>query len=226
MIDLIKSVLWANMLDYPGHVSTSLFFDGCNMDCEFCQNKLLAKEKTIDFDTEILPKLLERKEMVEYVVLSGGECTIAKECQRVIDVLHRNGFKIGLHTNGYYPEFLEKNISKISYIGMDIKNSFENYDDISGVEIDVEKIKKSIDIIINNLKDYEFRTTVYPKYIDTEDCEQIAKYLGEKNAKIYVLQQYKMVNGVNVIPFSKEKLENIRDLCNKYVKTNLRGIKD
>ena len=60
MIDLIKSVLWANMLDYPGHVSTSLFFDGCNMDCEFCQNKLLAKEKTIDFDTEILPKLLER----------------------------------------------------------------------------------------------------------------------------------------------------------------------
>ena len=116
-MDLIKSVLWANMLDYPGHVCTSLFFDGCNMDCEFCQNKLLSEEKAIDFDTEILPKLLERKPMVEYVVLSGGECTIAKECQKVIDVLYKNGFDVGKYISfeeqinnnkAYYYDALKK----------------------------------------------------------------------------------------------------------------------
>lgn len=219
---MIKSVLWSSMLDYPGHVCTSLFFDRCNMKCEYCQNKLLEKENPIDFNTEILPKLLERKPLVEYIILSGGECTIEKETQKIINTLYEKGFKIGLHTNGYNPEFLEKNIKKISYIGMDIKNSFDKYSEVSGIEIDINKIKKSIDIIIKNLKEYEFRTTVYPKYIDTEDCQKISEYLGEKGAKTYVLQQYRMVNGLNVIPYSKEKLENIREICNRYVNTKLR----
>lgn len=219
---MIKSVLWSSMLDYPGHVCTSIFFDKCNMKCEYCQNKLLEKEKPIDFNTEILPKLLERKPLVEYIILSGGECTIEKETQKILDTLYEKGFKIGLHTNGYNPEFLEKNIKKISYIGMDIKNSFDKYSEVSGIEIDISKIKKSIDIIIKNLKEYEFRTTVYPKYIDTEDCKKISEYLGEKGAKTYVLQQYRMVNGLNVIPYSKEKLENIREICDRYVNTKLR----
>lgn len=221
---MIKSVIWASMLDYPGHVCTSIFFDKCNFNCEFCQNKYIAQMKDIDFDTEVLPKLLERKEMVGYVILSGGECTIDKDIQSIIDKLYENGFKIGLHTNGYKPEFLKKNIDKISYIGMDVKNDLENYDEISGIKVNTKEIEESIDLIINSGIEYEFRTTVYPKYLSKENCVNIAKYLGERNAKKYTLQQYKRVDGLNVIPFSGEYLEETKEECNRYVKTNLRGI--
>ena len=60
-----------------------------------------------------------------------------------INILHDNGFVIGIHTNGYTPEILENVIDKIDYIGMDIKNDFSNYDEITKKKIDVEKIKKS-----------------------------------------------------------------------------------
>lgn len=221
---MVKSVIWSSMLDYPGHVCTTLFFDGCNFACEYCQNKDISKAQAIDFETEILPRLLERKPMIKHIVLSGGECTIDPQIQQVLDSLVKNGFVVGLHTNGYNNEFLAKNIDQISYIGMDVKTSFEKYDQIAARKVDIESIKKSIELIIRQLHEYEFRTTVYPKFVDEEDCLKIAKYLGDRNAKQYTLQQYKRVEGIAVIPFSREKLENIQKQCSKYVKTGLRGL--
>ena len=219
---MLKSVIWASMLDYPGKVCSSLFFEGCNFACEYCQNKDISKARSIDFEREVLPKLLERRDFVKYIILSGGECTISPNIQQVVDILYENSLKIGIHTNGYRPEFLEKNKSKISYIGMDFKTSFDKYELIAARKIDIDKIKRSVDFIINNIPEYEFRTTVYPKFVDENDCIDIAKYLSEKNAKKYVLQQYKRVDGVAVIPFSPEKLEEIKNKCNKYIKTDLR----
>lgn len=219
---MLKSVIWASMLDYPGKVCTSLFFEGCNFACEYCQNKDISKAKSIDFEKEILPNLLERKAFVNHIVLSGGECTISPNIQQVVDLLYDNGFKIGIHTNGYEPEFLERNKEKISYIGMDVKSSFEKYDLIAQRKIDTNKIEQSIDFIINNIPEYEFRTTVYPKFVDENDCVAIAKYLGEKHAKKYVIQQYKRVEGIATIPFSKDKMQEIQEECNKYIKTLMR----
>lgn len=219
---MIKSVIWSSMLDYPGHVCSTIFFDKCNFKCEYCQNQDLCKMKEIDFEKEILPNLIERKDFVKYIVLSGGECTIDKEFQKNIDILYEKGFKIGIHTNGYKPEIIEKNISKISYIGMDIKNDLKKYDEICAVKIDISKIEKSIDLIVENLEEYEFRTTVYPKIVDKKECINIAKYLADKKAKKYVLQQYKKVEGVLTIPFSKEKMEEIEEECNKIIPTTLR----
>ena len=106
---MLKSVIWSSMLDYPGHVCSSLFFEGCNFNCEYCQNKDIGKAKSIDFEREVLSKLLERKPLVKYTVLSGGECTISPQIQHIVDILYQNGFKIGIHTNGYKPEFLKEN---------------------------------------------------------------------------------------------------------------------
>lgn len=221
---MIKSIVWASMIDYPAHVCTSLFFEKCNFKCEYCQNQNLKDMKDFDFDKEVLPKLLERQPLVNYVILSGGECTVDKDIQKIIDILHEKGFKIGIHTNGYKPEFLKRNLEKISYIGMDIKNDCKGYDKASGVKVDINKIQDSINFIIDNFKEYEFRTTIYPKFVDEQNCINIAKYLGDKKAKKYVLQQYKPIEGLAVIPFAEEKLKNIEQECNKYIPTTLKGL--
>lgn len=220
---MIKSVIWSSMIDYPDNVCTTLFTGVCNFDCEFCYNRGLLKEKEINFDKEIMPKLLERKDFINHVIISGGECTVHPEFERIINVLHENGFKIGIHTNGYTPEILEKVIDKIDYIGMDIKNDFENYNEITQKKINVDKIKQSVDLIINKGIKYEFRTTVYPKYVDQENVINIAKYLKEVGAQKYVLQNY-FDHNKTVIPYSAEKMKEIQEKCNEYVPTNLRGI--
>lgn len=219
---MIKSVVWASMLDYPSHVCTSIFFGECNFDCEFCHNQSMKKLKNIDFEKEVLPKLLERKEFLDYVILSGGECTYSKNIQKIIDILFENGFNIGLHTNGTTPEFLKKNINKIKFIGMDVKNDLDNYDEICRVKVDTDKIKESIDFIIKSGIQYEFRTTVYPKYIDIMNCIHIAKYLKEQGAEEYVIQQYNKIEGLDIEPYNEEKLITIKNECSKYIDTRLK----
>ena len=115
---MVKSVIWSSMIDYPENVCTTLFTGVCNLDCEFCYNRCLLKEKEMDFEKEILPKLLDRKEFIDHVIISGGECTVHPDFERIVSILYDNGFKIGIHTNGYTPEILEKVIDKLDYIGM------------------------------------------------------------------------------------------------------------
>ena len=186
---MVKSVIWSSMIDYPENVCTTLFTGVCNFDCEFCYNRGLLKEKEMDFEKEILPKLLDRKEFIDHVIISGGECTVHPDFERIVNILYDNGFKIGIHTNGYTPEILEKVIDKLDYIGME----------------------------------YEFRTTVYPKYINQDNVVNIAKYLKEVGSKNYVLQNYFDYNKT-VIPYSKEKMLEIKDECCKYLPTTVRGI--
>ena len=220
---MVKSVIWSSMIDYPDNICTTLFTGVCNFDCEFCYNKGLLREKEIDFEKEILPKLLDRKDFINHVIISGGECTIHPDFEKIVNTLYENGFKIGIHTNGYSPEILEKVIDKIDYIGMDIKNDFENYNEITQKKIDISKIKTSMDIILKSGINYEFRTTVYPKYINTENLVNIAKYLKEVGCKKYVLQNY-FDHNKTVIPYSAEKMREIQKECEVYIPTTLRGI--
>lgn len=119
------------MVDYPHNICTTLFTCGCNFNCEYCYNKNLLKEKTLKLEEDILPKLLERKNFINHIIISGGECTVSNDFLEIINRLYENNFKIGIQTNGYRPDIIEKVIKKLDYIGMDIKNDFENYDKIS-----------------------------------------------------------------------------------------------
>lgn len=220
---MIKSVIWSSMIDYPENICTTLFTGVCNFDCEFCYNRGLLKEKELNFENEILPKLLDRKDFIDHVIISGGECTVHPDFEKYIDILYDNGFTIGIHTNGYTPEILEKVIDKVDYIGMDIKNDFENYNEITKKKVDVEKIKKSVELILKSGKNYEFRTTVYPKYVNTANVLEIAKYLKEAGAKKYVLQKY-FDHDKSVIPYSNEKMNEMKEDCNEIIPTLVRGV--
>ena len=63
----------ASTIDYPNEICTVLFVGKCNWNCEFCYNTNLVSETNIDFDKDILPKLLKRKNFINHVVISGGE---------------------------------------------------------------------------------------------------------------------------------------------------------
>lgn len=217
----------ASTIDYPNEICTVLFVGKCNWNCEFCYNTNLVSETNIDFDKDILPKLLKRKNFINHVVISGGEISCyPTEAITLIDKLNQNGFTVGIHSNGSNLDFLKEVINNhnVKFVGMDIKTSFSKYDDIIQCHTNINTIKESIDFLINSEIEYEFRTTVYPNYVNELDCIEIAKYLKEYNATHYVLQQFDNSHiDINVIPYSKSKLEEMVSKCNKYIKTTLRG---
>ena len=220
---MIKKVIWASMIDYPGKISAVIFVGKCNFNCSYCYNRTIINEKDIDFDKYILPKLLERKEFVPYVIISGGEPTADEEFEDILEKLYKNEFVIGVHTNGSNPEIIKKHIDKIDFLGIDMKSSKGKYDYIAGVKVNFDKVKETIKIAIDNKKSLEIRTTLFPKYVDTDDCVEIAGMLKELGVKEYQLQQFYAVNGAeDVESYSNDKLMKIQEECNKILPTILK----
>ena len=65
---------------------------------------------------------------------------------------------------------------------------------------------------------YEFRTTIYPKYISLGNVIKIANYLSNIGCKEYFLQNYYDYNN-QVKPYSYAELEKMRIECEKYLPT-------
>jgi pyruvate formate lyase activating enzyme len=107
---------------------------------------------------------------------------------------------------------------------MDIKTSKDKYNLITQSIVNFEDIIQSIELIINSNIEYEFRTTLYPKYVDTADCIEIAKLLKQYNIKEYVLQQFDISNlkKCNVKPYILKQIEKIIAECNKIINTKLK----
>ena len=99
------------------------------------------------------------------------------------------GFKIGLHTAGTYPERLLRLLPLVDWVGMDIKSSKADYQEITGAKGSGERAWRSAEFLISSGVNYEFRTTVHPDILSKEQISTLIHELADINARHYVIQQ-------------------------------------
>ena len=224
---LIGGIQKTSLLDYLDKISAIVFTQGCNFNCGYCHNpKLLSSKLQEDIcqPDVFLEFLKKRQGKLDGVVITGGESTLQPDIEEFISEIKSMNFLVKLDTNGYRPEVTERLLSKnlIDYIAMDIKGPLDKYSLITRQEIDTNKIKQSINIIMNANIDYEFRTTVLPVQISIEDFEKIGILI--KNAKKYYLQKFVVqseINDKSLINernYSDEEFKSITKILRKYVK--------
>lgn len=206
----IAGVQKVTLLDYPGKVACEIFTQGCNFECPFCQNSgLIPITNTGEFsEEEIFEYLTLRKNILDGVVITGGEPTVQKDLKGFIKKIKDLGLLVKLDTNGGNPKVLQELIDEklVDYVAMDIKNIFNKYNITAGKKINLDNIKKSIEILKASKIDYEFRTTIIKEMHSLDDIISICKLVG--NAKYY-LQNFE--DSENVIDhslhgFSREEL--------------------
>lgn len=220
------------LLDYPGHLASTIFVGGCNFRCPFCHNASLVlnpmEQPTIPME-EVLQVLRKRKGIIEGVCITGGEPTLYPGLSDLIDNIKALGFLVKLDTNGNNPEILKDLVTNhsIDYVAMDIKNSPENYGLSVGIRnFDTKRVSESISFLLSSFIDYEFRTTVVKEHHTLEDFISIGKWI--KGAKAYYLQAYKdsgdiISPGLN--SYSKITLNEFRESLLPYIETvGIRGI--
>lgn len=179
------------LLDFPGRIAATVFTRGCNMRCPFCHNaSLVVGGADIIPEEEFFAFLESRRGRLGGVCVSGGEPTLQADLPRFIEKIKSMGFEVKLDTNGTNPEMLSSLIDGglLDYVAMDIKSSPEGYARVSGVSPDMEKIKRSIELLLSDKIDYEFRTTVAKPLFSTGDFVEIGKLI--KGAKRYYLQGF------------------------------------
>lgn len=220
------------LVDFPGHVATTLFTGGCNFRCPYCHNSELIQslEKSAPYHTdEIFSHLNKRKGILEGVVVSGGEPTLQKDLPDFLRKIKEMGYLVKLDTNGTNPTMLREltGAGLVDYIAMDIKHSRVKYPSAAGISaVDMDSILASVDFLKENRVDYEFRSTLCVELHRETDITAIGLWLA--NAKAYYLQPYKESPQVlcpGFHPHSKEKLLDFVTLLSAFIeKVEIRGL--
>jgi pyruvate formate lyase activating enzyme len=220
------------LIDYPGKIGCIVFTLGCNFRCDFCYNpslvihekfpkELMSEESFFDF-------LESRKNLLEAVVITGGEPTLHKDLNLFIKKIKEMGFLVKLDSQGSSPKFLKQILDEgnVDYVAMDIKSPIERYNEVTNSRFDPNTILESIKIImdyanLNKNFDYEFRTTVVEDQLKKEDFKKMGEMI--KGSRLYYLQKFQPKEDLNNPDFSKRKaysdneMNEFKEIMENYV---------
>jgi pyruvate formate lyase activating enzyme len=230
---LIKGLQKISLIDFEPYACCVIFTAGCNFRCVFCHNKdlVLNPEKLETIENEEFYQFLEKRKMwLDAVCISGGEPTLHKDLPEHIARMKSMGFKVKLDSNGTNPDMVEHLIKNrlIDYVAMDIKETPEKYEEIVQVPADLEKIKRSVTLLMQHNVPYEFRMTMVPTIVTHKDILQIGQWLTGAH-KFYVQQFSNKICLKKALekvgPFTVNTLEEFRTILAKYIKhVEIRGI--
>ncbi len=186
--------------DFPGHISATVFLGGCSFRCPYCHNAdLVLRPETIQtMPVDIFLSFLDgRKGWFEGVCISGGEPLLHDDIEDLIRVIRDRGLLVKLDTNGSFPARLEKLLEDklLDWVAMDIKAPLERYREVTRVNVDVEDIVKSADLVRNSGIRTTFRTTVVPGLIGRDDIVKIGEWL--RGGDSYRIQQFVPQNTID-----------------------------
>jgi pyruvate formate lyase activating enzyme len=227
-----KGFVETSFVDWDGQISAVVFTPGCNFKCPFCFNTelVLNSEKLEDISEEIIFKTLDKnKDFIDGISVTGGEPTMMPGLGDFCEKAKKKGYLIKLDTNGTNPTVLKDLVNRklIDFVAMDIKGPWDSYSKFSGVTQDIEQIKESVNFLLSNVVDYEFRTTVIPGLHSKEVFEKTISQV--KGAKKCCLQKFR--SGMCLDPKFNEKkpqtdeeMKPFVEIAEKYVEVvKMRG---
>ncbi len=210
-------------LDYPNHLACIVWFSGCNMRCDYCYNKdiVFAKEGKKSYN-DILDFLKTRVNLLEAVVLSGGEATsheLTLFCKKIKEL----GFKIKLDTNGtnfkQIKELLDLNL--LDYIALDYKAPQSKFTQITHSNR-WSDFSKTLDLLLEKDFAFEARTTLHADLLDEKDINKIITDLKKRGyKKIYHIQQF-LDTGSNIGDMKAPKSRFEKSLLHNDIEINYR----
>lgn len=231
----ISGLQKVTLLDYPGQIAATVFLGHCNLRCPFCHNMqlVMTPEQFPQFAiTDIIDFLKKKVGKLTGVAITGGEPLLNSDIEDLLNPIKDLGYPIKIDTNGFFPDMVERLIKDklVDKFAMDIKAGFSNYANVIGMKNfgydEINKIKKSVELIMNDAIDYEFRTTCVKGLHTEQDFYEIRDIIS--GAKDYFLQDYKAapdMENLSFKPFEKNEIMQFVDIVKSNVKNvEVRGI--
>ncbi len=220
---IIGGFLKQSLIDFPSKIASVIFTSGCNFRCFYCHNpelvlpELIQENLYID-NNEVLEYLDKNKDLLDAVVITGGEPTLHSDLPNYIKQIKLLGLLVKLDTNGTNPEMLNDLIKNglLDFVAMDIKSSLKisKYREIVGEQfsfIQLERIFESIQHIKQSDIKFEFRTTLVKPVHSVQDIQEMADSLFGN----YYLQEFNSTkilntNCENLYSFNSQELNELQ----------------
>jgi pyruvate formate lyase activating enzyme len=207
----IAGFIKTSFVDYPGKIASVIFTQGCNLRCGYCHNQSLIEENNASTGIqpeEVFKFLAKRKEMIDAVVISGGEPTLQKNLHVFVEEIKARSLLVKLDTNGTNLDILRTLLADelLDFIAMDLKAPLDKYTRITGTSrLELASIRESVEVIKNSGLAYEFRTTLCPE-LEAVDIPSIIRDFGV--ASNYVLQSCRSTD-LNKVTRNKRDLQSL-----------------
>lgn len=223
----IKGFLEVSFLDWPGKVCSVVFLPGCNFRCPFCHNwRLWAEpEALLDFALDyILDRIEEFPGWIDGVCITGGEPTLHSGLKELILAFRERGLGVKLDTNGSRPDVLEALIGEglLDHVAMDIKAPLDpnRYERAAGVRVDLERIKRSLEVLRVSGIGHTLRITFVPGIHTEEDILELAHQL-RGNGRL-ILQSFSAADAydpaLRAIPsYPLQRLKALQELVDRVI---------
>lgn len=229
----IAGIQKLTLLDYPGTVACTLFTQGCNFRCPFCQNaSLVLPEQYPDplSTDETLDFLRKRYGILEGVAITGGEPLLQPDIADFLTRVKEIGYRIKLDTNGTNPDALAELIEEglVDRVAMDIKASPDGYHVAAGLScVAVDRIDKTRALLMSGRTPFEFRTTVVNGIHTDEEMRKIAEWIAGDEE--YYLQQYResgeIVDRTGLTSPDETQMRHYADIVRAFVpNVQIRGL--
>ena len=219
---VIAGLVPMSTVDWPDHLTATVFLQGCPWNCFYCHNRDLIPTRTpgrVAWE-EVRALLRRRRGLLDGVVLTGGEAlrqdALADAAREVIDM----GFQVGLHTAGPYPRRLRDMVGAglVDWVGLDIKALPEHYGQVVGREGAAARAWESLEVLVEVAgrggPDFEVRTTVVPGDVTADDAVEVARRVHAAGARVYALQQARSegtyLSFISMTPVENLTLQNVK----------------
>lgn len=187
----VAGVVPMTTVDFPGRLAMVIFTQGCPWRCPYCHNAAMRPFGVPSAFTwaQINKLLRERRGFLDAVVFSGGEPLCHPGLSCAIRAARHEGFAVGLHTAGMFPDRLPGLLPELDWVGLDIKAPLdERYDRISGEPGSAAKVLASLTLLLGAKIALQLRTTVAPGLFQDHDLEDLRQQLRALKAPETVVQ--------------------------------------
>lgn len=201
------------LLDYPDKSACILWFAGCNMKCDYCYNPEIVFGKGAFYFSEIISFLKSRRNLLDAVVFSGGECLIHKDIIPFIKLAKSLGFLVKVDTNGSQPKVLEKLIEEhlIDYVALDFKGTKEKFFAITKSDFYTQFLS-CLELLQASSIPFEVRTTYHSSLLNPEDITAMQNVLLELGYdKNYYIQNFRNYQNT-IAPLSDSQSISEKDI--------------
>lgn len=170
-------------LDFPGVVSALLFTQGCNFHCPYCHNAQLiparpaATSQTAVSEDEALTFLAKRADLLDGVVITGGEPCLQPDLENFCRKAKALGYKVKLDTNGSYPDVVRRLLEAelLDHVAVDVKAAPEEYAPLLTPDEDAdEKLAATFGLLAAHAVPHEARTTCVAPFVNEAAVAAVA----------------------------------------------------
>ena len=173
-------------LDFPGLVSAVVFTQGCNFRCPYCHNAhLVSHWEDVPggmFREDVIAFLRKRANLLDGVVISGGEPTLQPNLAGFCRSVKALGYKVKLDTNGSRPDVIRKLLDArlLDYVAVDCKTLPERYyPELCAEQDAASALQRTLALLRASSLPYEVRTTCVEPFINAREIARLAAFLGD-----------------------------------------------